>query len=86
MRDYCRRYRNTEPERLPRRLRLPYAYLLANLYAYTPREIAAFFRISTSSAYRLVSDARFFHNRSPQQRDEENRIARYILYNAQWRG
>lgn len=85
MKDYCRRYRYCLPSDLVRIKRLPYAYLLSDVYGFSAKEIAEFFQCSLSHAYRLISDAKFFYNRSPGMQAEVKRIADYILYNAQYK-
>ena len=86
MRDFIKRYHHCEPDQLPRRKRFPFVYLLSDVYAFSAADIALFFSCSKATAYRVITDARFYHNRSRMQQAEEKRIADYILYNAQWRG
>ena len=86
MRDYCQRYNRCTIADLPRIKKFPYARLLADVYGFPAKEIAAFFDTSVSSAYRLVTDARFQRKYSRRQVEEEQKIADYILYNAQWKG
>lgn len=86
MRDYCRRYNHCEVTELPRPKKLPYVRLLSDVYGFQPKEIAAFLDCSLSATYRMISDARWWNNRSKHFAEEEKKIADYILYNAQWRG
>ena len=85
MKDFISRYHHCEPAQLPRQKKLPFVYLLGNVYGFSPREIADFFQCHPVTAYRMLSDAVFFHSRRRQQQEEEKRIADYILYIAQWR-
>ena len=86
MRDYCQRYYKCTPAELPRIKKLPFARLLADVYNFSAKEVAPFFECHISNAYRLITDARFQQKYSKWQREEEQKIANYILYNAQWRG
>lgn len=85
MREYILRYHHCAPEELPRLKKFPFVYLLKNTYGFECLDIAVFFGCSKASAYRLISDANYFHEKHPRQRAEEDRIANYILYIAQWR-
>ncbi len=86
MKDYCRRYRKCEITELSFQQQLPYVYLFSDVYGFTVKEAQMFFACSRATAYRLLKNARFWHEKSRRQRDEEKRIADYILYSAQWRG
>lgn len=84
IRNYIRYYHKCEPQALSREQKLPFIYMLHQEYGFIPREIAPFFGIAVSSVYREAKAAIFFHNHSRRQREEEKRIADYILYNAKW--
>lgn len=86
MKDYCLRYYHCTPSDLVKIKKLPFAYLLSNVYAFSAKEIADFFLCSLSTAYRLVSDANFFYNRSKSMKAEVQRIADYILYIVKYKG
>lgn len=86
MKDYIRRYHHCDPSELPRIKKMPFVRLLADVYDYSAEEIARFFGCSKSTAYRLVSDARFFKKLSSIALGEEKRIADYILYNVNYHG
>lgn len=86
MRDYCQRYNHCEITELSRAKKMPYVRLLSDVYGFSPKEIAAFLDCSLTTAYRMISDARWWNKRSKCFAEEEKKIADYILYNAQWRG
>ena len=86
MEEYCKRYHKCKPAELPRIKKLPFVRLLADVYNFSAKEIAAFFDCDLSTAYRMITDARFWQKRSKLHNEQEQRIANYILYNAQWRG
>lgn len=82
-----RRYYHIDPDRgdkVRADIRQVVTIVLNERYLVPQKDIAHLLHVSERQVRRDMCDARWFHDRYVQRRDEENRLFDYILYNAKF--
>lgn len=81
---FAERHYHVAISRLPIQYRQNMAWCLYNYFGMSRGDIAHFLGVSSSTAYKDISDAEFLINRYNYRQEQVDEIRSYILYNAKY--